>query len=170
MQRFVVNALALFGGFVLVGTLVGAVIGRLDDGAAGVVLGPGDSRLQGVPVFLDRGRGNAIERVTTDANGRFRLPLERHELRRAVWLICTPGGIPMVGSREENQLGSTTYGYTALGDSTWGFYRASGWRGPIPRECPVGTDSMGWRYPRSAGMHPSAFTAQEPDWPDVQRR
>ena len=164
MRRVLINILAVIGALNVLGAMTAFAYRRLSDGgAAGVVLGPDERPLAAVPVFLDRG-SSAIERFVTDAEGRFRLPLEERELRRATLLICAPGGIPMVDRRDPSQVGPTHYGYSALGDSTWGFYRASGWRGPVPRECPAGTDSMGWRYPASAGKHPAAFTTQEPDW------
>jgi len=132
-------------------------------GPTGTLVGAGDRPVGGVPVFLDRG-GNAIERYVTDSAGRFFLPLKQREFRRAAWLICAPGQIPMVGYRSPGQIGATTYGLTVLSEKEWSFYRASGWRGPIPRECPPGKDSMGWRYPALAGKDPSAFTLVEPDW------
>jgi len=70
----------------------------------------------------------------------------------------------MVGMRRLAQAGPTTYGYTPLQDSTWVSYRANGWRGPIPRECPRGTDSVGWRYPASSGKPKDAITYTEPHW------
>jgi hypothetical protein len=101
----------------------------------GVVHGPNDEPLAGVPVFLDRGEG-AIERYTTDSAGAFALPLERDQWRAAVWLICAPGGTPMVGRGDERSMGPINYGSNALPGATFGFYRASGWRRPIPPECP----------------------------------
>ncbi len=163
MRRPIVNALALIGALTLLTAVTGFVIRRLAGEGTGIVLGPDDKPLAHVSVFLDRG-GSAIERYVTDTAGAYSLPLTRTELRRAVWLICAPGGIPMVGQRGENQAGPATYGFTHLPDSTWHFYRSSGWRGPIPRECPRGTDTVGWRYPASAGKPESAFTATEPDW------
>lgn len=164
MKRLVINALAVIGGLTLLGAASGFVIRRVANKTTGIVLGPDDKPLSRVPVFLDRG-GWAIERYVTDDAGAFALPIESREVRRAIWLICAPGGIPMVGDRDEGQIGATTYGYTRLADSTWGFYRARGWRGPIPRECPTGTDTVGWRYPSSAGKPKDAFTTTEPEWP-----
>lgn len=164
MRRVLFNVLAGIGALTVAGAATGfAVRSIADSGASGVVLGLNDQPLAAVPVYLDRG-SVAIERFVTDADGRFYLPLEAREHNRATWLICAPGGIPMVGTHRARSVGPTTYLYTALADSTWGFYRANGWRGPVPRACPAGTDSMGWRYPASAGRHPSAFTTQEPDW------
>ena len=165
MRRVLINSLAVVGAVTVLGAATGFALRRVAAGGpTGIVLGPRDEPLVGVPVFLDRG-GSAVERFVTDAAGRFRLPLAERELGRAAWLICAPGAIPMVGTRDAGQVGPTTYGYTALGRPTWGFYRATGWRGPIPRACPVGTDSMGWRYPASAGRDPAAFTTEEPEWP-----
>ena len=163
MRRMIVNLLAIVGALTLLGTATGFVVRRVADKTTGIVLGPDNHPFAHVPVFLDRGSW-AIERYVTDSAGAFTLPLTRRELHRAIWLICAPGGIPMTGSRMDNQIGPTTYQYTHLPDSTWGFYRANGWRGPIPRECPTGTDTVGWRYPASAGKPSGAFTTTEPDW------
>lgn len=166
MRRTIVHALAALGALGLLFGVLGFVspfLGWTD--ATIVVVGEDDESVAGVPVFLDRGH-LAIERYTTDAEGRLRLPLERDEYRRAVWLICSPGAIPMIGDRGPGQYGPTTYGVSPLRDSTLVLYRARGWRGPIPRECPQATDTMGWRYPPSAGMNPHAFTTTEPVWPD----
>ena len=163
MRRFAVNALATVGALTIVGLLTGLVARAMAGSEIGVVTGPDRKPLPRVPVFLDRGT-SAIERYVTDGRGEFTFPLEARELRRAVWLICVRGAIPMVG-RRDGLAGPTRYLYTPLADSTWGFYRANGWRGPIPRECPRGTDTIGWRYPASAGMPKDAVTATEPVWP-----
>lgn len=165
LKDFAFRALAVIGALTLLlwgGGAVAKYVTR--SGPMGVVLGEGERAVARVPVFLDRGE-SAIERYVTDSAGRFFLPLEERELRRAVWLICAPGQIPMVGSRSPGQIGPTTYGLTPYpeGDG-WSFYRGFGWRGPIPRECPPGRDSMGWRYPASAGKDPNAFTLIEPEW------
>jgi hypothetical protein len=164
MRRLLINTLAVIGAITLLGAVAGFVIDRIARPTTGIVLGSDDKPLAHVPVFLDRG-GVAIERFVTDSAGVFALPLEPREIRRALWLICAPGAIPMVGDRDERQVGPTTYQYGRLSDSTWNAYRAFGWRGPIPRECPKGTDSVGWRYPPSAGKAKYDFTTTEPEWP-----
>ena len=163
-MRFITNALAVIGALVVSSAGFSVVMRQVLGKSTGIVRGPDDKPLARVPVFLDRG-SSAIARYVTDSAGEFTLPLEHHELSRATWLICAPNGIPMVGSRDENQIGPTTYGYAKLNDSTWDAYRAFGWRGPIPRECPRGTDAMGWRYPPSAGKGKYAITMTEPEWP-----
>ena len=165
MKAFALRALAVVGAVTLL-VWGGGVVARYltRSGPMGVVHEEGKVPAVGVPVFLDRG-GSAIERYVTDSAGRFFLPLEEREFRRAVWLICAPGKIPMVGSRTPGLIGPTTYGLTPFAEREgWMFYRAFGWRGPIPRECPPGRDSMGWRYPASAGKDPNAFTLVEPEW------
>jgi len=162
MRRVLVTALAVIGALTLVNIAIGLAIRQVAGKSTGIVNGSDRKPLPRVPVFLDRG-GSAIERFVTDSAGAFTFPLTRHEFRSAVWLICPPGGIPMVDRRDETQAGPTTYEYTRLPDSTWGF-RAEGWRGPIPRECPKGTDTIGWRYPASAVKSKGVFTATEPEW------
>jgi hypothetical protein len=164
MRRILINTLAVIGALTVLGVMSGFIIRRVADKTTGIVLGPDDRPLARVPVFLDRGR-SAIERYLTDDRGAFTFQLEPREVRRSTWLICAPRGIPMVSSRNDGQIGPTTYGYTSWADSTWGFYRASGWRGPIPRECPRATDAIGWRYPSSAGKPKAAVTTTEPEWP-----
>jgi hypothetical protein len=164
MKRLLVNGLALIGALTVTALLAGAALRQLTGPNHVVVTGADSRPLPSVPVFLDRG-SMAIERYVSDSNGAVEFPLRAQELERSVWLICAPGGIPMVGRRERSQAGPTTYGYTPLPDSTWGWYRANGWRGPIPRECPRGTDSLGWRYPPSSGKSKDAITYSEPIWP-----
>lgn len=164
LKAFVVRVLAVIGALTLLvwgGTATARYLAR--SGPTGVVHGDGNVPLAGVPVFLDRG-SSAIERYVTDSAGRFFLPLERRELRRAVWLICMPGRLPMVDRGDDGKIGHTTYSAQAFTDSAWPFYRSSGWRGPIPRECPKSAGEMGWRYPASAGKDPNAFTLVEPEW------
>lgn len=166
IPRGVVNVLAVVGGLTLLSSAAGFVLSRYADGTGtGVVLGPGNKPLAGAPVFLDRG-SSAIERYVTDAQGRFALPVEKHEWPRAQWLICAPGGIPMVDQVGGTgiKLGPTTYGFTPQKPGEGAFIRSYGWHGPVPRECPRASDSTGWRYPASAGKHPSAFSLLEPDW------
>jgi len=164
MRQYLFRVLAFLGALWVLGSVATFSIRRLTyHGATGVVMGPNERPASGVPVFLDRG-GAAVERFVTDSAGHFLLPLEERELRRAVWLICVPGGIPMIGDRDVGQIGPTTYGFTAYPASQPVMVRAFGWRGPIPRECPQHTDSLGWRYPASARMPTGAFTTVEPDW------
>jgi hypothetical protein len=164
MRRILINTLAVIGALTVLGAVTGFIIRRVANTATGIVLGPDRKPLARVPVFLDRG-SLAIERYLTDDRGAFAFHLEPHEIRRSMWLICAPHGIPSVDSRGDGQIGPTTYFYTRWADNTWGFYRATGWRGPIPRECPSGTDTVGWRYPPSAGKLKDAFTTTEPEWP-----
>lgn len=164
VRRVVVNVLAVVGALSIVAGAIKFTAHRyLDRGATGIVMGPGDTPAAGVPVFLDRGH-MAIERYVTDAEGHFRLPLETREFPRAAWLICVPDGMPFVGHRDDSQIGPTTYMFTKLPSGPGAMVRAFGWRGPMPRECPSASDSMGWRYPASAGKDSSAFTTTEPDW------
>ena len=65
----------------------------------GQVRDPNGRALAGMSVFLDRGT-NLVERYETDSAGSFRLPLFAREPHRAVWLVCAPGAIPMVGKPE----------------------------------------------------------------------
>ena len=163
MKRLIINLLAVIGTLAVVGTLTGAALRALAGPDHVIVLGAKGKPLPNAPVFLDRG-SMAIERYVTDSAGRLRFELTTGELRRATWLVCAPGAIPMVGTRDDDQAGPTTYSFTALHDSSWGWYRANGWRGPIPRECPRGTDSLGWRYPASSGKPKEAITFTEPTW------
>ena len=163
MKRILVNGLPVIGAFAVVGMLLGVIIQTAVGHDQVVVTGPDDQPLAHVPVFLDRG-SMAIERFETDVAGRLRFDLSGRELARATWLICAPGAIPMVGMRDGVQAGPTTYGYTRLSDSTYGWYRAQGWRGPIPRECPAGTDRLGWRYPAWSGKPKEAISFTEPVW------
>lgn len=166
MRRRVVNALAVFGAVSLLTAATNAVVNRT---APVMIVGrafDADRRpLTGLSVYLDRGT-NLIERYVSDSTGLFQLPLFPREPHRATWLICARGGVPMVGRPQLDHLGTAyyTYDYTALGDSVWRFYRASGWTGPVPRECPRGADSVGWRYPASAKKSWGAYTTKEPDW------
>lgn len=163
MPRLLVNCLAVIGAFTVLSEVTLFAVSHLTDQAAtGVVQGPGDRIAANVPVFLDR-RTGVIERFLTDSEGRFRLPIERRELSRTVWLICVPGGIPMVGHRDEGQLGPTTYGFTALDAGQRALVRGFGWTGPIPRECAAESATF-WRYPPEARKGPSAASETEPDW------
>lgn len=116
MRRALIGILAVIGGFTVLGTLVGFVMHRYiaEGSTTGIVLGPDNKPAVGAPVFLDRGDAT-IERFVTDSQGRFSLKLQGREARRAKWLICVPGGIPMVGysGADGFQIGPTTYGFTA---------------------------------------------------------
>ena len=163
IRLFIVGALAVVGALGLIGSLVRFTMVKLDALPANVVIGPDGKPMAGVPVFLDRG-GDGIERYVTDSAGAFSFALSDAENHYAVWLICARGGMPMVIRRNEDSRESYVYHYTKTSDSTFNSYKAFGWRGPIPRECPKATDSMGWRYPASAGKPKDAITFTEPDW------
>jgi hypothetical protein len=166
MRRTLFNLLALIGGLSLLGSLAGFVLHRYANASAtGIVLGPDKKPAVGAAVFLDRGNGS-IERYLTDSRGRFSLPVEGREVRRAKWLICVPGGIPIVddADRDGMQFGATTYSFTRQLPGTPAFIRTYGWLGPMPRECPPALDSVVWRYPPSAGKDPRAGALTEPDW------
>ena len=167
MRRFLIGVLAVVGGLTILGSVVGFVLHRYvgDGSTTGLVLGPDGNAAVGAPVFLDRGT-SAIERFVTDSQGRFSLPLEEREIRRAKWLICVPGGIPMVRHADGDgfQIGPSTHGFTPHTAGSPVFIRSYGWLGPVPRECPRPTDSAGWRFPPGTGHRPDAFTITEPDW------
>ena len=166
MRRTLFNLLAVIGGVTLLGTLGGFVLHRYANArATGIVLGPDNKPAVGAPVFLDRGTGS-IERYLTDSRGRFSLPVEGREAGRAKWLICVPGGIPIVDYGDEDgiQLGPTTYSFARQIPGTPALIRAYGWLGPVPRECPPALDSVVWRYPARAGKDPRAGSLTEPDW------
>jgi len=119
MKRLIINLLAVIGTLAVVGTLTGAALRALAGPDHVIVLGAKGKPLPNAPVFLDRG-SMAIERYVTDSAGRLRFELTTGELRRATWLVCAPGAIPMVGTRDDDQAGPTTYSFTALHDSSWG--------------------------------------------------
>jgi hypothetical protein len=165
-MRKAVNLLAVVGALALLVVVTGWV--RKDRGYVMIYGTVVDAQRRPIPhlsIFLDRG-SNLIERYATDSLGRFELPLFPIEPHRATWLVCAPGAIPMIGKPDVANLGKTyfTYETSALGDTVFRFYRAGGWSGPIPRECPRGTESGGWRYPASAGKGPGAVSTTEPDW------
>jgi hypothetical protein len=166
MRRTLVNLLAVVGGLTLLTSLAGFVLRRYaDDAATGIVLGPDNKPAVGAAVFLDRGTA-AIERYVTDTEGHFSLPVERRELHRAKWLICVPGGIPIVGDayRDGVQIRSVRYSSGVQPPGRPAFIRAYGWLAPVPRECPRALDSVVWRYPPKAGKDPRAASLTEPDW------
>ena len=134
----------------------------------GRIRGADERALVGVSVFLDRG-DNLIERYETDSAGGFKFPLWVRTPHRATWLICPAGANPIIGIPEYDEfsrVGHTLHTYQATDsrDSVYGFYRQSGWSGPIPRECPPSRDVQGWRYPASAGKDWGAYSESEPDW------
>jgi hypothetical protein len=162
MRRVLSNGFAFIGALTVMSWVAAAIQHRVSPGATGIVMGANGRPAFGVPVFLDRGR-RAIERYVTDSAGEFRLPLEPREMRRAIWLICVPGLLPMVGTRGDGQLGPTTY-YSSPRTNDWpGPTDAYGWYGPSPRECPP-LAAVGWRYPANAGKGLFAFSVNEPDW------
>jgi hypothetical protein len=172
MRRNLINALAVIGAITVLGSLAGFVLRRYADGTAkGIVLGQDHKPLVGAPVFLDRGRG-AIERYETDSQGRFTLPVQGEELHRAKWLICVPGGIPLVdytGDPYDIKIGPTTYSFTRHPTGKPAFICVYGWLGPVPHECPPALDSVVWRYPPAAGKDPGAGSYTEPDWNQYKR-
>jgi hypothetical protein len=170
MRRTLINLLAVIGGLTILSVLAAFVLRQYDGSTSIVVMGPDEKPAAGAPVFLDRGSA-AIERYVTDSHGRFTFPLNEFERDRAKWLICAPGGIPMVGSPGHDgiQLGPKTYGYTRQEAGKGAFIRTNGWLGPVPRECPPPLDSVGWRYPKESGKDPRAFTLNEPDWNTYKR-
>lgn len=156
--------LASVGAATLVVLLSNVAVAWTYEGATGVVEGPDGTPLTGVPVFLDR-RRSQIERFVTDSTGRFALPLRREELGAAVWLICAPGGVPMLGTRGLGQIGPTHYGYTPMPPDGGWVARPRGWAGPMPRECPQTADPA-YRWHRSwPGAQPwEEVSREEPDW------
>ena len=171
MRRLVVNALAFIGGLTVLASLAGFTLRHFvtDGGATGIVLGADAKPVAGVPIFLNRGNA-AIERYVTDARGRFALPLRNdYERRRATWLICAPGAIPMVGliDGDSFQIGPTTYTPGKLSGINGAHIRTSGWLGPIPRECPPALDSVGWRILSNLDQNSYRVSTVEPDWNSV---
>jgi len=160
MRRFVINSLAIVGALTLVSILAGFVTRAVRGNTFGTVVGSDDRPLAHVPVFLNRGH-RTIERFLTDSAGRIRLPLADKDLPRAAWLICAPGASPIIVRPEPDEQLSVTYRPHALGEATWSEYRAWGWHGPIPRECPPSrAEPFLWAY-----SVPGAVTEQEPEWP-----
>lgn len=170
MRRLVVNALAFIGGLTVLASLAGFTVRHLvsDGGATGIVLDADAKPVAGVPIFLNRGNA-AIERYVTDSRGRFALPLKNYERRRATWLICAPGAIPMVGVIDGDgfQIGPATYTPGKLSGAKGAHIRTSGWLGPIPRECPPALDSVGWRIPSNLDQNSYQVSFVEPEWNGV---
>ncbi|HEY0996809.1 MAG TPA: hypothetical protein VGD77_12515 [Gemmatimonadaceae bacterium] len=122
--------------------------------------------LPGLSVFLDRG-SNTIERYVTDSLGGFHFLLNPREYYRATWLICPPGSIPSIGYARNGDppvVTNYTYVFSPARDTVEHFYKARGWKGPIPRECPPAADEMLWRFPASAKKGSGAASSTEPDW------
>jgi len=167
LRRIVIGILAVIGALTVSGSLVTRGLRQFvkDGSASGVVFGPYDKPAAGARVFLDRGNG-AVERYVVDSHGRFDLPLTRRERSRARWLICVPGGGAMVSQIHDPQtfqIGATEYSISdpAVPNHP---YRAFGWLGPIPRECPPASDSVGWRTPATLGKKWYSVTTTEPSW------
>lgn len=172
MRRTVVGSLALVGAAMILGSLTAWLPIRSHEFVAeGTVLGLDGRPVPRLSVFLDPG-DNVVMRFETDSAGVFRLPLRSQEPHRATWLICVPGAIPFVGKpmRAELSSGGLTlrrgqYSSSRLRRSGWEFYRATGWTGPIPRQCPRAVNEfVGWRYPKSSGKQYYDGTRTEPDW------
>lgn len=108
----------------------------LNPGGLGVVLFPDNTPIPGMPVFLAPGDG-ALERLTTDGSGRFRIRLAHNEYQHATLLICVPGGAPYVAHPVENSIHPVRYPMHARrsGSSPAAVIRALGWGHLIPREC-----------------------------------
>ena len=163
---------ALFGALALVGAWY---IGRLElarfqhaaltsSSIEGIVLAENGQGMRDVPVFIDGGRGQ-IERVLTDSTGHFLVGLQPDEMQHGVYVVCPAGGAPMVGYADVNSLGPVTYHYTPMPPRFPTAMRASGWRGPIPRECPVAMDSAyTWKAPQWMHLDPHIGLPQEPNW------
>jgi hypothetical protein len=163
----IVNTLAIIGA---VSVLTAAGRWTLQRLSPVIVVGravtPDQRPIAGAAVFLDRG-SSTIERYSVDAAGEFRLPLFPREPHRATWLICAPGMQERIGKPELDHLVTMPlyiYEMVPAQANAHGYYRQLGWKGPIPRECPQAVDSMGWRYPASAGKDPGAYSVTEPDW------
>ena len=167
LRRYLVNALAVVGAVTLTLSAVGWVRHR----PSVIMLRGRAVTVEGRPVvaaavFLDRG-SNTIERYLTDSTGAFRLPLFPRDPHRATWLICAPGMQERVGHPELDQVNNLpdyTYEVAPLQAGGRGAYRAYGWKGPIPRECPQAVDSIVWRLPASSGQGYGSGSYVEPDW------
>ena len=169
MPRVLTRLLAAIGGLWIISNVTGALLARGGDQAArGTVQRRDGTPVTNVPVFLDRGA--VIERYVTDSAGRFRLPLATHERADAVWLICAPRAIPMVGHMREKQFGSPTYQLTEVDSSHRIPVRGFGWRGPIPRECTLADSTRYWRGPVDSTNAPVPVVSPEPDWATYRSR
>lgn len=81
--------------------------------------------------------------------------------------LCAPGSMPSIDhARNGDPPVLTTYiSVTAAATDTVELsYKARGWKGPIPRECPPAADEMLWRYPATANKGSGAASKTEPDW------
>lgn len=169
MPRVLTRLLAAIGGLWIISNVTWALSARVADQAArGVVERRNGRPAANVPVFLDRGA--VIERYVTDTAGHFRLPLAAYERTGAVWLICAPHAIPMVGHVGEKQFGSTTYELTDVDSSPRIPVRGFGWRGPIPRECSLADSTRYWRGPVDSTNAPVPVVSPEPDWATYRSR
>ena len=164
MRRFVINSLAVVGALTVLGGLAGFVARTVQRDVFGTVVNANGQPLSDVAVFVDRGHAT-IEHFVTDAHGQIRLPLPDRDLLSAVWLICVPGAVPIIDRQDPHERRSVTYSFSRLSGSTYDVYRAEGWRGPIPRECPASKEEPYlWAYP---GVGTVYYT--EPIWPDAPR-
>ena len=139
--RLVVTGLALAGLITGIRIAVNKAMHRPPtQGASGVVFGPNGAPAAGASLFLDRGSG-PIERLTTDAAGRFRAARGRIGAPQPLLLICVPGGVPYVARPIETLLTPARYQIPALPDHAIVSYgvKALGWKRPIPRECLAGS-------------------------------
>ena len=115
-----------------------AVSGRpADEGASGVVFGPDSVPAAGAFVFLDRGGSNPLERLTTDSTGLFRAPLKPWGYRKAMLLICVPGGIPTIARPVEKSLTPARFQIFPLAPraNVEVGLRPQGWRKATPGVC-----------------------------------
>lgn len=156
--------LAIVGALTLLSIGATSLADRFGDAAAtGTVENEDGTPAVHVPVFLDRG---IIERYITDSAGNFRLPLSRHTLRPAVWLICAPKALPMVGHDRPGIWGGTTYTLNSrdVNPGTKVTVRGFGWSAPIPRECTLADSTTYWRGPVDSANAPVPVLKAEPDW------
>ena len=162
MRRFVINSLAVVGAVTLLSALAGFVYRTFQGDAFGTVVDANGQPLANIAVFLDRGH-RTVERFATDAAGHIRLPIADHDVAASVWLICVPDGVPIIDRQDPRERRSVTYSFTRLSGVTYGEYRAYGWRGPIPRECPASErEPYLWAYPGVGTVYET-----EPEWPQA---
>lgn len=111
-----------------------------ETGAAGLVIGPTNVPAVGAPVFVDRGSG-AIERLTTDTAGVFRVPRRVFAHERPVLMICVPGAVPFLARVDEDFTAPEPYPVMALppNANVEPGIRSGGWTRAIPRECLSGS-------------------------------
>jgi hypothetical protein len=164
MRRFAINALAAIGALTLLGVLAGFITRAVRQDVFGTVLDANQRPFANAPVFLDRGH-RTLEYFVTDSRGRVRLPLSDRALPSAVWLICVPGAVPIIDHQDPHDRTAVTYQFSRLSLPTYSEYRAWGWRGPIPRECPASErEPYLWVYPGVGTVY-----EQEPEWPTTRQ-